>query len=84
MINPFFRNYGPLNLKDIYKVLKINNGSKNKKIKISNITDLSSASAKDITFFHSNKYSPQASTTKAAACITTKIYNIFCRINVKK
>ena len=36
MTNPFFKNYGPLNLKDIYKVLKINNGSNNKKIKISN------------------------------------------------
>ena len=72
MTNPFFKNYGPLSLIDIYKVLKINNGSNNKKIKISNITDLSSASAKDITFLNSNKYSSQASTTKAAACITTK------------
>ena len=72
MINPFFKNCGPLNLEDIYAILKTNNGNKNKRIKISNITDLNSASTKDITFLHSNKYKLQASITKAAACITTK------------
>ena len=71
MTNPFFKNYGPLKLKDIYKVLNINNGNNNK-TKIFDIADLKSASIKDITFFHSNKYKPQASVTKAAACITTK------------
>ena len=72
MINPFFKNYGPLNLKDIYRILDIKNDNVNKKIKIFDITDLSSASAKDISFLHSNKYMSQASVTKAAACITTK------------
>ena len=72
MTNPFFKNNGPLNLKDIYKILKINNISNIKKIKIFDIADLDTASIKDITFFHSNKYVAQASTTKAAACITTK------------
>ena len=72
MTNPFFKNYGPINLQDIYKILKLNDGSKNKKIKIFNITDLTSASAKDITFLNSNKYTSQATITKAAACITTK------------
>jgi len=72
MTNPFFKNYGPINLGDICKILKINNGSYNKKIKISNITDLNSASSNDITFLNSNKYSSQASVTKAGACITTK------------
>ncbi len=72
MTNPFFKNYGPLFLKDIYKVLKIENRDHNKKIKIFDITDLNSASIKDITFLHSNKYKLQASSTKAAACITTK------------
>ena len=71
MTNPFFKNYGPLKLKDIYKVLNINNDNNNK-TKIFDITDLNSASIKDITFFHSNKYKSQASVTKAAACITTK------------
>ena len=72
MTNPFFKNYGPLNLKDIYRILDIKNDNVNKKIKIFDITDLSSASAKDISFLHSNKYMSQASVTKAAACITTK------------
>ncbi len=72
MTNPFFKNYGPIKLKDIYKVLDIKNDNKNDKTKIFNITDLNSASIKDITFFHSNKYKTQASVTKAAACITTK------------
>ena len=72
MANPFFKNYGPLNIKDIYEVLEINNVNFNKKIKIFDIADLNSASNKDISFFHSNKYKSQASITKAAACITTK------------
>ena len=72
MTNPFFKNYGPLNLKDIYKFLGINNINSINRTKIFDITDLSSASAKDITFLHSNKYNAQASITKAAACITTK------------
>ncbi len=72
MTNPFFKNNGPLNLKDIYKILEINNINNIKKIKIFDIADLDTASIKDITFFHSNKYVAQASTTKAAACITTK------------
>ena len=72
MTNPFFENYGPLSIKDIYKVLKIKDVNYNKKIKIFDVADLVSASSKDISFFHSNKYKSQASITKAAACITTK------------
>ena len=72
MTNPFFKNYGPLNIKDIYKVLEIKNVNYNKRIKIYDIADLNSASNKEISFFHSNKYRSQASVTKAAACITTK------------
>ena len=73
MTNPFFKNYGPLSIKDINKVLNIKNEDHNKKTKIFDIKDLNSASNRDITFFHSNKYKLQASTTKAVACITTKI-----------
>ena len=72
MTNPFFKNYGPFTLKEIYKVLKIKKDNLNFKTKIFDITDLNSASKKDITFLHSNKYKSQASITKAAACITTK------------
>ena len=72
MTNPFFKNYGPITIKDIYKVLKIKKDNINLKDKIFDIADLNSASKKDITFLHSNKYKSQASITKAAACITTK------------
>ena len=72
MVNPFFKNYGPLKLKDIYKVLKIKKKDDSKDIKIFDIADLNSATSNDITFLHSNKYKPQASSTKAAACITSK------------
>ncbi len=72
MTNPFFKNYGPISIKDIYKVLKIKKDNINLKVKIFDITDLNSASKEDITFLHSNKYKSQASITKAAACITTK------------
>ncbi len=72
MTNPFFKNNGPLNIKDVYKILKIKNYNDVKKIKIFDITDLGSASNEDITFLHSNKYKSLASITKAAACITTK------------
>ena len=72
MANPFFKNFGPINIKDICEVLEIKINSNPKKIKIFDIADLNSASEKDITFLHSNKYKSQASVTKAAACITTK------------
>ncbi len=72
MINPFFKNRGPLKLKDIFKFLKIKNATNDKKTQIFDITDLNSATSKDITFLHSNKYKSQALITKAAACITTK------------
>ncbi len=72
MTNPFFKNYGPLKIEDICKILKTKNSKSIKETTIFDIADLSSASKKDITFFHSNKYTSNASITKAAACITTK------------
>ena len=72
MTNPFFKNHGPLKLEDISKILKIKIIQSNKKTKIFDIADLESASKKDITFLHSNKYISKASITKASACITTK------------
>ena len=44
MINPFFKNCGPLKLKDIYNILKIKKENNNKKTQIFDITDLNSAS----------------------------------------
>ena len=72
MTNPFFKNFGPINIKDIYRILGFKNINKINKIKIFDVNDLNTASAKDITFLHSNKYASQASITKAAACITTQ------------
>ena len=72
MTNPFFKNCGPLKLKDIYNILKIKKENINKKTQIYDIADLNLASSKDITFLHSNKYKTQAQITKAVACITTK------------
>ena len=72
MINPFFKNCGPLNIKNIYKILEIKSDKNIENIKIFDIADLNSASDKDITFLHSNKYINQAENTKAAVCITTK------------
>ncbi len=72
MKNPFFKNYGPLKLKDVYEILKIKSKNFNNKTKIFDICDLNSASSKDITFLNSNKYRQQALITNAAACITTK------------
>ena len=72
MINPFFKNYGPFSIEKICKILEIDVVNNSKKNKIFDITDLNSASSKDITFLHSNKYQLQASKTKAKACITTK------------
>ena len=60
MINPFFKNYGPLNINNINKILEIKKDKNIKNIKIFDIADLDSASNKDITFFHSNKYINQA------------------------
>jgi len=84
MTNPFFKNFGPINLKDIFNILEINNIDNYKKIKFFDIADLNSASNKDITFFHSNKYKAEASNTKAAGCITTKNLQNFLPYNCER
>ncbi len=69
MSNPFFTNSGPFKIKDILNILGLNKLNNN--YKIYDIKDLTSSTQKDITFFHSNKYSDAASKTKALYCITT-------------
>ena len=44
MTNPFFKNCGPLKLKDIYNILKIKKENINKKTQIYDIADLNLAS----------------------------------------
>ena len=72
MKNPFFKNVGPYSIDQLLKKLQIVNYKNYKKDKIFDISDLSSSTSKDMTFFHSKKYSSIASKTKASYCITLK------------
>ena len=72
MINPFFKNIGPININEILRNVGVNNSVKKLVTNISDVKDLFNATNKDITFFHSKKYESLASTTKASYCITTK------------
>ena len=71
MVNPFFKYKGPLNIDKILRAIKVENNFENTEIQIFDIKDLATASAKDITFFHSKKYESVALTTKAGYCLTT-------------
>ena len=70
MINPFFKNHGPIKLSKILEYLNINNNFEDQEVQ--DIKDLISSNNKDITFFHSKKYKEDAVNTKASFCITTK------------
>ena len=70
MLNPFFRNHGPINIIKILKILNINSNNF-KQQNIQDIKDLSSSTSKDLTFFHSKKYKHLANMTKASFCVTT-------------
>ncbi len=73
MLNPFFKNHGPILTSDILKILniKIDHVDLNQKVK--DIKDLYSSNENEITFFHSKKYNEIANKTKASFCITTDI-----------
>ena len=70
MINPFFKNTGPFNIEKLLSKISIQNTDNYKKDKIFDIKDLTTATKKDLTFFHSKKYSSLASKTKASYCVT--------------
>ena len=72
MTNPFFKNKGPFKIDKILKFAGIKNNQYYKNFIINDIKDLSSATKKDITFFHSKKYEFLASKTKASFCITSE------------
>ncbi|MDC1129013.1 LpxD N-terminal domain-containing protein, partial [Candidatus Pelagibacter sp.] len=77
MINPFFQNKGPLNIKKILSSIKSESSFENSDLEIFDIKDLVTASTNEITFFHSKKYESVASNTKASYCLTTnKLSNI--------
>ena len=71
MINPFFHNKGPFKIDKILSSIKYENDFENLDKEIFDIKDLVTASANEITFFHSKKYESVASTTIASYCITT-------------
>ena len=53
MENPFFKNLGPFSIDTLLKKAGVINNKNFKKDKIYNVKDLSSATNKDLTFFHS-------------------------------
>ena len=67
---PFFKNVGPFDVNKLFKStdIQINKNFKNKKIY--NVADLTFATDKDLTFFHSKRYSSIANQTKASFCLT--------------
>ena len=84
MINPFFKNNGPINIEKLLINIKINNNENFKKDKIYNVADLGSATNKDLTFFHSKKYSSLAIKTKASYCVTMDSLAQFLPVSCKK
>ncbi len=84
MINPFYKYSGPFDIQKLLKNAKIENKENFKKNKIYNVTDLVTATNKDLTFFHSKKYSSLASQTKASFCITLDNLSHFLPKSCKK
>ena len=72
MINPFFKNKGPINIKNLLRSVDLDYQEIYKEIQVFDIKDLISAKNGDITFFHSKKYEIFASKTEASFCVTTK------------
>ena len=84
MINPFFKNIGPLNIDKLLNKINIENKENYKKDKIYNVSDLQNATSKDLTFFHSKNYSSLASITKASYCVTLDSLSQFLPSSCKK
>ena len=69
--NIFFKNKGPFTLKHIINHVRLKlDTDTNLKKSIENISNLVDATSNEISFFHSNKYTQQAQSTNAFACIT--------------
>ncbi|MBD1165209.1 UDP-3-O-(3-hydroxymyristoyl)glucosamine N-acyltransferase [Pelagibacterales bacterium SAG-MED13] len=64
--------------------INIENKENFKSDKIYNVADLTSATNKDLTFFHSKKYSEIASKTKASYCVTLDNLSHFLPNSCKK
>ena len=84
MINPFFKNVGPFEIQKLLSNTGISNNENFKKDKIYNVSDLVTATDKDLTFFHSKNYSELASKTKASYCVTLNNLSQFLPSSCKK
>ena len=84
MKNPFFKNVGPFNIERLLVNTDIENKQNFKKDKIYNVSDLTVATNKDLTFFHSKNYSSLASKTKASYCVTLDSLSKFLPDSCKK
>ena len=84
MLNPFFKNTGPHSIEKLLNKIDFQNKENFKKDKIYDVKDLSSASKRDLTFFHSKNYSSLASNTKAFYCVTTDSLSQFLPNSCKK
>ena len=70
MVNPFFKNHGPIKALEIYKILNLKPNNEIFTQNITDIKDLADSKKNEITFFHSNKYKDLANKTEASFCIT--------------
>ena len=84
MLNPFFKNVGPFSIEKLLSKNNIDNKENFKKDRIYDVADLTSATNKDLTFFHSKKYSELASKTKASYCVTLDNLSQFLPKSCKK
>ena len=83
MINPFFKNNGPLKTLDIFQLLGISPDEIINDREVLDIKDLLTSNKNEITFFHSKKYKEIAKYTKASFCITTEALKNELPINCK-
>jgi len=83
MPHPFFKNYGPISILEIIKLLNVKVDLSIKDQVITDIKDLYSANKSEITFLHSKKYKDIAKETKASFCITTENLKNFLPKNCK-
>jgi UDP-3-O-[3-hydroxymyristoyl] glucosamine N-acyltransferase len=72
MNNPFFKNYGPFKIKDLFSDISFDNTEILGDDTIKDIRDLVTSNKNHLTFFHSKKYHHEASETKASYCVTYK------------
>ncbi len=84
MENPFFKNNGPFKVNNLFKLSGLKNVNNFKNHNVYDIKDLSTSTSKDITFFHSKKYSELAFKTKAQFCITTENLKNYLPTNCNK